>query len=135
MRTAVRRAGCGCGPLEPDPRAATDAGGARWLDFDELLRHADVLVVVVALAPETRSLIAADQLALLPPGAFVINAARGGIVDEGALLAAIRSGVLAGGALDVYATEPLPATHHFGMRAGCCSHRTPVARRGRLRAG
>jgi D-3-phosphoglycerate dehydrogenase len=91
------------------PRPAGEAGGARWLDFDELLRHADVLVVVVALAPETRGLIAADQLALLPPGAFVVNAARGGIVDETALLAAIRSGALAGGALDVYAAEPLPA--------------------------
>jgi D-3-phosphoglycerate dehydrogenase len=89
-------------------RPAAEAGGARWLDVDELLRHADVLVVVVALAAQTRGLIGADQLALLPPRAFVVNAARGGIVDEDALLAAIRSGALAGGALDVYATEPLP---------------------------
>ena len=101
--------GCDVAHWSRTPRAAADAGGARWLDFDELLRHADVLVIVVALAPETRNLIGADQLALLPPGAFVINAARGGILDEAALLAAIRSGALAGGALDVYATEPLPA--------------------------
>jgi D-3-phosphoglycerate dehydrogenase len=73
-----------------------------------LLRRSDVLVVVVALAAETRGLLGAEQLALLPPGAFVINAARGGIVDEAALLAAIGSGALAGGALDVYDTEPLP---------------------------
>lgn len=90
-------------------RDAAAAGGARWLPFDELLQHSDVLVVVIALAPETRGLLAAEQLALLPSGAFVINAARGGIVAEDALLAAIRSGALAGGALDVYATEPLAA--------------------------
>jgi phosphoglycerate dehydrogenase-like enzyme len=101
--------GCDVAHWSRTPRAAADAGGAKWLDFDELLGHADVLMIVVALAPETRGLIGADQLALLPPGAFVINAARGGIVDEEALLAAIRSGALAGGALDVYATEPLPA--------------------------
>jgi phosphoglycerate dehydrogenase-like enzyme len=89
-------------------RDAADAGGARWLPFDDLLRHSDVLIVVIALAAQTRGLLAAEQLALLPPGAFVINAARGGILDEAALLAAIRSGALAGGALDVYDLEPLP---------------------------
>jgi phosphoglycerate dehydrogenase-like enzyme len=90
-----------------DPAAAA---GAQWLPFDDLLRRSDVLVVLIALAPETRGLLAAPQLALLPSGAFVINAARGGIVDETALLAALRSGALAGGALDVYDDEPLPET-------------------------
>jgi phosphoglycerate dehydrogenase-like enzyme len=91
-------------------RHAANAGGARWLPFDDLLRHSDVLVVVIALAPETRGLLVAEELALLPPGAFVINAARGGIVDETALLAAIDSGAIAGAALDVYDDEPLPQT-------------------------
>jgi phosphoglycerate dehydrogenase-like enzyme len=89
-------------------RAAVDAGGARWLPFDDVLRYSDVLVIVIALAPETRGLLTAEEFAMLPPGAFVINAARGGIADEAALLAAIGSGALAGGALDVYDTEPLP---------------------------
>jgi phosphoglycerate dehydrogenase-like enzyme len=100
--------GCDVAHWSRTERAAEDAGGAPWLPFEDLLRRSDVLVVVVALAPETRGLLGAEQLALLPPGAFVINAARGGIVNEAALLAAIQSGAIAGGALDVYDAEPLP---------------------------
>jgi len=90
-------------------RTADEAGGARWLPLPELLAHSQLLVLVVALAPETVGLIDADALARLPQGAYVVNAARGGVLDEAALLEAIRSGQLAGAALDVYATEPLPA--------------------------
>ena len=90
-------------------RPADEAGGARWLPFDDLLAHSQLLVVVIALSEQTRGLLSADKLALLPPGAYVVNAARGGIVDEAALQAALASGALAGAALDVYATEPLPA--------------------------
>jgi D-3-phosphoglycerate dehydrogenase len=100
--------GCDVAHWSRTQRDAAAAGGARWLPFDELLRHSDVLVGVVALAPETRGLLGPEQLALLPPGAFVVDAARGGILDEDALLAAVRSGGLAGGALDVFAVEPLP---------------------------
>jgi D-3-phosphoglycerate dehydrogenase len=92
-------------------RDPAQAGGARWLELGDLLRHSEVLVVVIALADATRGLLGADQLALLPPGGYLINAARGGIVDEAALLAAVRSGALAGAALDVFATEPLPDPH------------------------
>jgi D-3-phosphoglycerate dehydrogenase len=101
--------GCDVAHWSRTPREPAAAGGAPWLPLADLLRRSDVLVVLVALATETRDLIGADELALLPPGAFLVNAARGGIVDEAALLAAIRSGAMAGGALDVYATEPLPA--------------------------
>jgi phosphoglycerate dehydrogenase-like enzyme len=90
-------------------RTPEEAGGAPWRPLDELLAGAQVLVVVVALAPETRGLIGAREVALLPRGAMVVNAARGGIVDEAALLDAVRSGALIGAALDVYDTEPLPA--------------------------
>ena len=86
-----------------------DSGGARYLEFDDLMGHSQLLVVVVALAPATRGLLSADRLAQLPDGAFVVNAARGGVLDETALLESIRSGHLGGAALDVYATEPLPA--------------------------
>jgi D-3-phosphoglycerate dehydrogenase len=85
------------------------SGGARWLPLDDLLAHSDVLVVVIALAAATKGLLGAEQIAALPPGALLVNAARGGIVDEAALLAAVRSGALGGAALDVFATEPLPA--------------------------
>ncbi len=86
-----------------------DSGGARWMELDDLLAHSQLLVVVVALAPATRGLLSADRLKQLPSGAYVVNAARGGVLDESALLDAIRSGHLAGAALDVYAIEPLPA--------------------------
>jgi phosphoglycerate dehydrogenase-like enzyme len=86
-----------------------ESGGARWLDLDDLLAHSQLLVVVVALAPATQGLLSAERLEQLPEGSYVVNAARGGVLDEAALLDAIRAGHLAGAALDVYATEPLPA--------------------------
>ncbi len=89
-------------------RSAEAAGGAPWLPLADLLSRSQVLVVVVALASQTRGLIGASELARLPPGAIVVNAARGGIVDETALLEAVRSGALTGAALDVYDVEPLP---------------------------
>jgi phosphoglycerate dehydrogenase-like enzyme len=90
-------------------RAAGQAGGARWLPLEDLLAHSQLLVVVVALTDQTRGLLSAQRLGLLPAGALLVNAARGGIVDEDALLAAVRAGALSGAALDVYATEPLAA--------------------------
>jgi phosphoglycerate dehydrogenase-like enzyme len=101
--------GCDVAYWSRNQRSADGSAGAYWLPFEELLARSDIVVVMIALADQTRGLLGADQLALLPKGAFLINAARGGIVDENALLAAVRSGAMAGGALDVYATEPLPA--------------------------
>jgi phosphoglycerate dehydrogenase-like enzyme len=89
-------------------REAAEPAGARYRELDELCADSDVLVIVVALAPGTRGLLDARRIALLPPEAVVVNAARGGIVDEAALAAAVRSGALAGAALDVFAAEPLP---------------------------
>ena len=101
--------GCDVAHHSRTRREPEDAGGARWMPLDDLLAHAQVLVVVVALAPETRGLLGSAQLERLPAGAFVVNAARGEILDESALVAALAAGRLAGAALDVYATEPLPA--------------------------
>lgn len=112
---ATRYAALGCDVAywSRSKRDAAASGGARWLELDELLRHSEVLVVVIALADQTRGLLGADRLGLLPAGGFVVNAARGGILDEAALLAAVQSGALAGAALDVFDTEPLPVTHPF----------------------
>ena len=78
--------------------------------MDDVLKASDVLAITVPLTPETRGLIGARELALLPRGAFVVNVGRGGTVDEAALAAAILSGHLAGAGLDVFEQEPLPAT-------------------------
>ncbi|MFB6309965.1 MAG: NAD(P)-dependent oxidoreductase [Salinirussus sp.] len=87
----------------------TDITGAELTDLDDLLSRSDVVTINAELTPETRGLIGADELALLSPDAYLVNTARGPIVDEDALVAALERGDLAGAALDVFETEPLPA--------------------------
>ena len=91
--------------------AATDPawGGVRCCTAAELLAVADVLSLHIPLSAETRNLIDEAALARLKPQAIVINTARGGIVDENALCAALSSGKLGGASLDVFAVEPLTA--------------------------
>jgi D-3-phosphoglycerate dehydrogenase len=80
-------------------------------DFQAVLSETDVLTVHLPLGPDSRGLIGAAELAALPGNAFVINAARGGIVDETALHDALVSGKIAGAALDVFDQEPPPEDH------------------------
>ena len=87
----------------------TPRADAAYRPLEDLLATSDVLVVVIALAAETRGLLDEARLRLLPRGAVVVNAARGGIVSEPALLTLLDEGHLTGAALDVYDTEPLPA--------------------------
>jgi (S)-sulfolactate dehydrogenase len=84
--------------------------------FDDLLRDADVVSLHVPLTPATRRLMDGEKLALMKPGAILVNTARGGVVDERALAAALNAGRLRGAALDVFETEPLPAGSPL---AGC----------------
>jgi phosphoglycerate dehydrogenase-like enzyme len=72
------------------------------------LARTDVLVMILPHAPGTRAVLNADVLAQLPPRAWVVNVGRGSTLDEDALVEALRAGRLAGAALDVFATEPLP---------------------------
>ena len=78
-----------------------------------MLGQTDILVCLLPLTPETRGIINRETLALLPPGAHVINPGRGGHVVADDLLAALDSGHIAGAALDVFEPEPLPADHRF----------------------
>ena len=79
--------------------------------LDAFLAETDILVVLLPLTPETRGLMDARRLGLLPRGARLVNVARGALIDEAALIAALRSGTIAEATLDAFAVEPLPAGH------------------------
>lgn len=86
---------------------------AERVPLSELLGRSDFVVLACPLTPETRGLIGASQLALMQRGAFLVNVARGPVVVEGALVAALQSGHLAGAALDVFDAIPLPDAHPY----------------------
>jgi len=85
--------------------------GVRSADLQTCLSEADIVSVHLPLTDETRGIIDRDALGLMKPGALLINTSRGAVVDEGALVEALRSGRLAGAGLDVFAQEPLPTNH------------------------
>jgi phosphoglycerate dehydrogenase-like enzyme len=78
-------------------------------EWRELLPEADYVVIATPLTPQTRGMFGKAELAAMRPGSYLINIARGEIIDEAALLDALRNGPIAGAALDVFEQEPLPA--------------------------
>ena len=96
-------------------RALTDeaaaGAGAERRELDDLLGGADVVTIHVSLSPSSRGLLDARRIALMKPTAFLINTARGPIVDEAALVDALAAGRIAGAGLDVFDQEPLPPGH------------------------
>ena len=85
--------------------------GAMYVDRDELFARSDVVSVHLVLSDRTRGLVGAPELALMKPTAYLVNTSRGPIVDESALVEALRAGRLAGAGLDVFDREPLPPGH------------------------
>jgi (S)-sulfolactate dehydrogenase len=100
------------GPAHPSFAEA----GVRAVSLDALCAEADVVSLHVPLVAPTRNLFNAERIAVMKRGAILVNSARGGIVDEAAVVAALRSGQLGGAALDVFGTEPLTGANPF---AGC----------------
>ena len=103
-------------PALPDTHAAWKEIGAARVNFDELLAQADVVSLHVPLLDSTKNLFNAERIATMKPGAVLINTSRGGIIDDAALVAALKSGALGGAAIDVFTQEPLPASAVF---SGC----------------
>lgn len=96
--------------LKPTPERANQYG-VEFVTLDELMRHSDVVSIHVLGLPQTNNLIGKRELMLMKPTAILINTARGSIVNEQALIEALRNGVIAGAGIDVFADEPLPLNH------------------------
>jgi phosphoglycerate dehydrogenase-like enzyme len=90
---------------------AADRAGVTYVSKDQLFSRADVLTIHLVLSERTRGLVGADELGLMKPTALLVNTSRGPIVDETALIDALRSHRLAAAGLDVFDIEPLPAGH------------------------
>ena len=132
---AFQRMGCRIGFYDPAPRdvAAVQALGARSMSLRELLAAADVVTLHVPLIAATRGMIGDAELAAMKPGAVLVQAARGGIVDEAALARHLASGHLGGAAVDVYSTEPPVADNPLLTltRRGCAPAAADAAHRRR----
>lgn len=110
---AAKARGLGARVLAHDPYAedAMPAAGVEPAELDELLRQADVVTLNAPLTEDTESLLDARRLALMKPASVLVNAGRGALVDETALVEVLSSGHLAGAALDVLREEPAPPGH------------------------
>lgn len=111
-RTAGLARALGMGVVAHDPLLPADHPGwaeAERLDLDRLVADADVISLHVPLTDGTRHMIGKAEIATMKPGAILVNAARGGVVDETALVAALKAGLIAGAALDVFEKEPVTA--------------------------
>ena len=112
--TAVRARALGMSIIAADPFVTPDDPawgriGARSVSLDTLLAEADAVSLHIPLTAETRNLIDAGRLTAMKRDAVIVNAARGGVIDEAALAAALKAGTIAGAALDVFDVEPLKA--------------------------
>ena len=104
---------------ERQPDAREKSVGARRMSFDEILETSDVLSLNLPLNSATAGLIGRAELLRMKPGSYLVNAARGGIVDEAALAAVLHEGHLAGAAVDTFAEEPIPADNPLWEAPNC----------------
>ena len=125
VATAFQKRGCSILYYDPAPRdpRASEALGAKATSLEELLRTADVVSLHVPLLPQTTGLIGASELSMMKPGGVLIQASRGGVVDEASLAHALQEGRLSGAAVDVHSTEPPAAGHPLLSLQGEAAHR------------
>lgn len=110
---AIAGPGFGMRVLGSTRRNAGFPDGVEPVIRDELLKRSDYVVLACPLGPETRGMIAARELALMPEGSFLINVARGAVTVEADIVSALASRHLGGAAIDVFAEQPLPTDHPF----------------------
>jgi glyoxylate reductase len=122
---ALRARGFSMPLIYHDPRRLTPDKerelGANWVPFDDVFRQADIVSLHVQLTPQTRHLVGAAQFALMKPGAYIINSARGPVIDELALVQALMDKRIAGAGLDVYENEPRPHPDLLKMNNVVCT--------------
>lgn len=94
-------------------REIAQSHGARWVSKEELFRQSDILTIHLVLSNRTRGLVGAPEFRLMKPSARLVNTSRGPIIQETALLEALRERRIAGAAVDVFDVEPLPGDHPF----------------------
>jgi glyoxylate reductase len=122
---AQRARGFSMAVIYHDPRRLAPARerelGATWVPFDEVFKQADFVSIHVQLTPQTRHLVGAAQFASMKPTAYIINSARGPIIDESALVQALQEKRIAGAGLDVYEHEPRPHPDLLTMNNVVCT--------------
>jgi D-3-phosphoglycerate dehydrogenase len=133
--------------VSTESAAVAERSGVKIVDLSELLREADVVSLNSPLTAENRHMINESTLATMKPGAWIVNTARGGLIDEDALVSALESGQVGAAALDVFEIEPLPARSplrripqvilgaHNGSNTADAVHRTSVRAIDNLIAG
>ena len=102
---------------------AAEAAGAILVSKDQLFERADFLTIHLVLSSRTRGLVGAAELEKMKPTACLINASRGPIVEEPALISALQNKQIAGAAIDVFEIEPLPSSHPSGRWTTCSQRR------------
>src|SRR5262249_42939086 len=93
------------------PTAIEQRFGVAWRELDDLLAESDIVLLTLPHTPESERIIGERELGLMRPESYLVNTARGGLVDEDALVAALRDRRIAGAALDVFVDEPVPYDH------------------------
>ena len=112
----IARHGFGLDAIANSRRAESLPDGVGFVSVDALVEESDIVVLCCPLTTETRGMIDAQRIGLMKPGALLVNVSRGPVVDDDALIAALREGRIGGAALDVFTTQPLPNDHpYFGF--------------------